>query len=230
MTSSLAQVLPNRVALVAGADGRHGRAVAVALAEAGASVALVGAQNDRSAEFAINSIANELWAIGRPHLTMQMDIDQPESVGLAVRQALAEFGRIDLLLNLFESVGEQPFSDLTQAAWQRSLDLNLGSVYLTSHAVSQAMLERDGGSILNVVSSAAHGRARAAPLAAAQAGVIALSRSLALEWEGRIAVNCAVTSADSVVLPTAALIPFLAATLARQNSQGLRLTGQELRL
>lgn len=186
-----------RVALVAGAGSARGRAVAVALAEAGMDVALSTGTRAREETFAVNSVANELWAIGRRHVVLSMDFREPPSVAEAIRRALTELGQLDLLVNAGEYQDAQPFAETPESVWQRALELNLGAVYLTCHGAGQAMLARGVGRILNIVSSAAlRGRAEAAPLAAAQAGVLGLTRSLAAEWSGRVAVNAVVASVD----------------------------------
>ena len=187
--------LAGQVAFVAGAGNRIGRAIAVTLAEAGMEIALGAGAATTEETFAVNSIANELWAIGRRHLVLSMDYREPPSVVEAIRQARAELGPIDLLVNVGEDAILQPFSETPLSVWQRAIDRNLGGVYLTCQAAGQAMLERGAGRILNAMPAVAlQGRAGAASLAAAQAGVLGLTRSLAAEWSGRIALNAIVVS------------------------------------
>jgi NAD(P)-dependent dehydrogenase (short-subunit alcohol dehydrogenase family) len=189
-----APALPAQIALIVGAAGPRGRVLAVALAEAGMAVALAAGSGATREAFAVNSVANELWAIGRRSLVLEMDFRQPPSVAEAVRRALNELGPIDLLINAGEYAEPRPFAETPETVWQQCLDLNLSAVYLTCHAVGQAMLDRGAGRILNIVSTVAvQGRSESAPLAAAQAGVVGLTRSLAAEWRGRVAVNGAVT-------------------------------------
>ena len=212
------------LALLAGAGSRHGRVVALSLAEAGVEIALAAATRATEQSFAVNSIANELWAIGRRHVVLSMDFHEPPSVAEAIAQILAEFGRIDVLVNAAEEAVSQPFAETPESAWQRALDRNFGGARLTCHAAGKAMLERSGGRIINIVSTAAvRGGAGAAPLAAAQAGVLGLTRSLAAEWGGRIAVNAVVAGDTTPPQALGSLITLLAST-------PIELTGQVFEL
>jgi NAD(P)-dependent dehydrogenase (short-subunit alcohol dehydrogenase family) len=185
--------LEGLVALISGADGHFGRPVAVALAEAGADLALATSTADDASVFAVSSIANELWALGRRHLTITTAPDQPESVAEAVRQTRSELGRLDLLVNLpAPGAGAQtPFAGISGDEWRQILQLRLGPVADFCRAGGAAMLANGGGAILNVVGSASSGRPVATAPAAAEAGVLALTRSLALEWAGTVIVNAA---------------------------------------
>ena len=96
MTGGLA--LAGRVALIAGANGPFGRAIAVALAEAGAEVALTTSTTAEAEQFAINSIGNELWAIDRRYLALVTDLADPASVDGALRQAAGGLGGLDVIV------------------------------------------------------------------------------------------------------------------------------------
>ena len=216
--------------LLAGAARPPGRGLAVALAEAGADVALGSTSTDTAETFAIQSIANEFWALGRRHAMVAIDYAQPESVPEKVRQVIAEFGPIDVLVNLAEFAQAQAFATITAASWRAVLEQNLDGAFLTCRAAGQGMLEQGRGSILNVVGSAVDGRAQASVLAAAQGGIVALSRSLALEWSGRVAVNAAIVDDKSPKDVTGAIVSFLAATLIQAGGRVAPLTGQVLRL
>jgi NAD(P)-dependent dehydrogenase (short-subunit alcohol dehydrogenase family) len=211
--------LEGRVAFLAGAGGRFGRPIAVALAEAGAVITLASSSRATTEGFAIASIANELWALGSRHLNLTMDVAEPESVMAAFQEARVELGRIDLLINAAEppDASDLEFLATTDADWQRIMQVRLGAVYLTCHAAGRIMFEQEHGSILTLVSSAARGRAGSAAPAAAEAGVLGLSRSLALEWPGRISVNTAVVQAETSPSAVAAL----SALLAGEDAAGL---------
>lgn len=216
--------LEGRVALVVGAGGRFGRAIAVALAEAGADVALAGASRETAEEFAINSVANELWALERRHVTLTMDLEEPPSVSEAFTQALRELGGIDLVVNatLAADAGDSPFLETSAAGWERVLRRRLGGAALVCRAAAETMLTR-GGSVLILVTRAARGRANASALAAAEAGIIGLTRSLALEWSGRLAVNVAVIGDETP-------LPLLTALATALGGAGGSLTGQVFEL
>jgi NAD(P)-dependent dehydrogenase (short-subunit alcohol dehydrogenase family) len=97
--------LAGRVALVAGATGPYGRAIAVALAEAGADLALTTSAKSDAEEFALNSIGNELWALDRRYLALVTDLDDPESVVAALDRTVAELGRLDVVIADARSAG-----------------------------------------------------------------------------------------------------------------------------
>jgi len=90
--------LAGRVALIAGAAGPFGRAIAVALAEAGAELVLTTSSRAGTEEFAINSIGNELWALDRRYLALVVDADDPASIAEALDRTLSELGRIDFIV------------------------------------------------------------------------------------------------------------------------------------
>jgi NAD(P)-dependent dehydrogenase (short-subunit alcohol dehydrogenase family) len=211
--------LEGRVAFLAGAGGRFGRPIAVAFAEAGAAIALASTSRATAEGFAIASIANELWALGSRHLSLTMDVAEPESVMAGLHEAQVELGRIDLLINAADSPAgsDLEFLATADADWQRIVQSRLGGAYLTCHAAGRIMLEQGHGGILNLVSPAAHGRAGPAALAAAESGVLGLSRSLAAEWLGRVCVNVAAVGAEALPSAVAALCTLLAA----ENAGGL---------
>jgi len=90
--------LAGRVALIAGAAGPLGRAIAVALAEAGAELVLTTSTRADAEEFAINSIGNELWALDRRYLALVVDLDDPASIAEALRRSVSELGRLDVVI------------------------------------------------------------------------------------------------------------------------------------
>ena len=192
--------LDGRSVFLAGAGGRFGRAIATGLAEAGASIALASTSRATAEGFAIASIANELWALGSRHLNLTMDAGEPESVMAAFQEARGEFGHIDLLLDAAVSpaTAELEFLAIVDADWQRILQTRLAGAYHTCHAAGRVMLEQAHGSILHLISASARGRAGAAAPAAAEAGVLGLSRSLALEWKGRVSVSAAIVQEDTM--------------------------------
>jgi NAD(P)-dependent dehydrogenase (short-subunit alcohol dehydrogenase family) len=95
---SAALPLAGRVALVAGAAGPYGRAIAVALAEAGAELVLTTGSRAPAEEFAINSIGNELWALDRRYLALVTDLADADSVRQALKRVLTELGRLDYIV------------------------------------------------------------------------------------------------------------------------------------
>lgn len=221
---SAASQAQEAVALIAGAGQPLGRTLALALAQLGAAVVLASTTRATQEVFAVNSAANELWALERRHLVLTMDYQEPASIAAALQQALSRFGRFDLLITLTALPSEpRAFLDLPASDWQRAMNAELTGVALTCHAAGQAMLDRGQGSILTVVSAAARGRGGAAAAAAGQAGVLALSRSLAEEWRGNLSVNAAIASEGANADALVALLPLLLQPRAAFSGQTLEL-------
>lgn len=184
--------LHDRTALVVGADRPLGRAIANALAEAGADVALSGL-TDRSDEVVqVNSVANQIWSLGRRNIPLDMDARDPTSVEAGIQRIDDEWGRIDVLVNAQDLVFAKQFDETALEEWDATLAANLSSTMLTCQAVGRVMMREEYGRIINVVTvPAERGVANMAAYAAAQGGVEAMSRALSQEWARRgITVNC----------------------------------------
>jgi NAD(P)-dependent dehydrogenase (short-subunit alcohol dehydrogenase family) len=174
--------LADRVALVTGASRGIGRAIAVTLAAAGADCALVA----RSRE-TLQAIADEISALGRRAEPLAGDVADATAVERIVRETLARFGRIDVLVN---AAGVSPIfkraEEIEPTEWDAILATNLRGTFLCCRAVGRTMLERGSGSIVNLSSIGAQvGLARLAAYNASKAGVEALTRTLAIEWAPR---------------------------------------------
>ncbi len=225
VTANLA--LQGRVAWVAGAAGPLGRAVAVALAEAGADLALSVDSGDDAALFAMNSIANELWALDRRQLALTMDATDPESAAQAMQQAVTELGRLDLLVTLPPPAATQaPRAASAPTAVAAAVQRRLTGVLLLCRAAGVAMGERGG--IVNIVAPEAAG---GAVYAAGEAGVLGLSSAsggLAREWAGRVAVNAIRLSDGAEPAAVARLVVLLAGALPGDGAGAI--SGQVLEL
>lgn len=175
--------LQGKVALVIGASGLLGRAVAVALAEAGADVAASSTTRSQREEVAANSCANEIWALNRKGFAASIDAASEEDIEALVQRTVSELGRLDILVNAHELPFAKPLTDVTPDEWHRVVDVNLTGVYLACRAASAPMLSEGSGRVINVISLLAErGMANGAAYCAAQAGVMNLTRALALEW------------------------------------------------
>ena len=186
--------LGGKRALVVGADSAGGRAIGLALAEAGADVALVAATADPAAAFALRRLGGQVEALGRRAVTQAADVASSQGAQVMVRQVAKELGGLDVLVNAAGLYLGKPFERVSDAEWARVLGTNLNAAFFTCRAAVREMLRGGGGSIVNVVSVLAlRGLANSAAYCAAQAGVVNLSRALALEYARRgIRVNCIV--------------------------------------
>ena len=171
--------LTGRTAFVTGASRGIGRVIAVALAQAGADVALA-ARNEEG----LNQTAAQITALGRKAFVLPLDVTRQDDVNAAVNRAIELLGRIDVVLN--NAGGSNfivPFLDLRIAGWEKLLKLNLDSTIYVCQAVGGHMRERGTGSVINVASVAG---LSAAPgligYGAAKAAVVSVTKTLAVEW------------------------------------------------
>ncbi len=183
--------LQGKAALVIGASSAMGRAAAVALAEAGANVAVATTTRSPGEEVAANSCANEVWAMNRKGLAQAIDAASEADVEALVERTVSELGRLDVLVNAQDLPFAKPVTETAPAEWRRVLDVNLTGVYLACRAAARPMLSQGNGRIISVASVLGErGLANGAAYCAAQAGVLNLTRALALEWaETGITVN-----------------------------------------
>jgi NAD(P)-dependent dehydrogenase (short-subunit alcohol dehydrogenase family) len=177
--------LDGKRALVIGASNAIGRAIAVALAEAGADVAVATTTPSKSEETVANSCANEIWALDRKGFAQTIDAADEADVGALFERTVGELGGIEVLVNAHDLPFAKPAPATDFAEWRRVIDVNLGGPFLAARAAGQRMLAPDhpGGSIINVASVLGErGLANGAAYCSAQAGVLNLTRALALEW------------------------------------------------
>jgi len=168
------------VALITGGR-RIGAVVATELARKGAHVAVVYRGSRSEAE----ETAETLRAMGRRALVVQADLQQPEACSRVVDATVAEFGRLDILVNMASVYREKPLDDLTVEDWDAQLSIDLRAAWLCSHAAIRHMRRSGGGRIVNFSDWVARsGRPRYRgylPYYVAKAAVIALTEALALE-------------------------------------------------
>ena len=183
--------LDGKSALVIGASNPLGRAMAVALAEAGANVGVSTTTRSKQGEVTANSCANEIWALNRKGFAQTIDAADESDVEALVQRAVSELGALDILVNAQDVKFAAPLGEISPAEWRRVLDVNLTGVYLACRASGQRMLANRGGRVINVSSVLGErGMANGSAYCAAQAGVLNLTRALALEWaRGGVTVN-----------------------------------------
>jgi 3-oxoacyl-[acyl-carrier protein] reductase len=172
--------LENRVALVTGASRGIGKEIALTLGRARVRVG-VGYRTDR---LGAERVAAALRAVGAESIPVPTDVTDPARVRDAVSRMTNQFGRLDILVN---NVGEfewKPVYETTFEEWQAIVDSNLTSIFHTSKSVLPTMRRQRWGRIINlgaVGAERAFGQAKISAYATAKAGVVAFSRSLALE-------------------------------------------------
>ncbi len=178
--------LEGRVAVVTGAGAGIGRACALLLGRLGVDVCLV----DRDASGA-KGTQDLLTSLGRRGIVIVGDARDPAVALATVEKTVGDLGRLDILVNNAGGMFFAPASAITPGGWTAVIRLNLDSAFFFAQAAAPAMLKGDGGSIVNIASVAGlTASPNAAHYGAAKAGLINLTRTLALEWAPRIRVNC----------------------------------------
>ena len=171
------QEIAGKVALITGAGRGIGRATAIALAQEGIHVGLVGRTIEN-----LQNVAEELKAYDVKVAMAAADVADLDSITAAVEAIRGELGAIDILINNAGISKFGGFMELTPEEWTKIIDVNVKGVYYTTRAVLPEMMERNTGDIVNISSTAGQ---RGAPLTSAytasKAAVIGLSESLMLE-------------------------------------------------
>lgn len=182
--------LEGEVALVTGAGSGIGQAIAIGLAEAGADVGLFDLPRQSSG---LEETARGVAAHGRKATVIPGDATSEDDVGAAVAQAERELGALSLAVNAAGIANAYPAEQMSLADWERMLRTNLTGVFLSCQAEARAMLAHGRGAIVNIASmsgSIVNRGLTQAHYNSSKAGVIHLSKSLAMEWVDRgIRVN-----------------------------------------
>ena len=176
--------LNGRVALVTGAARGLGRAISLALAHAGADVAL--GLRDVSADL---GLVGEIRKMGRKALPLQMDMSRMEQIFFAVDETAKEFGRIDILVNNAGIGPENPAENVREEDFDATLAVNLKGTFFASQAVGRLMIQQKSGKIINMSSQAGFA---ALPMESiycmTKAAIAHLTKCLAVEW-GKYGIN-----------------------------------------
>ena len=172
--------LTGRVAVVTGGNRGIGRALAVALAQAGSDVALLVREPDRAGE-----ALEELAATGVRAVAVRADVTDPDQVEAAVPEIVAALGRVDVLVNNAGACVHRPALEVTAAEWRQVMDVNVDGVWHCAQAFGRHLVAQGSGTIVNVgsMSAAIVNRPQWQPAYnASKAAVHHLTRSLAAEW------------------------------------------------
>ncbi len=179
--------LTGKVAMVTGSSRGLGHGMALALARAGADVVVTS----RSLS-TLREVCSEVEALGRRAIPVELDVREVESITAAAAAALAEAGKIDVLVNNAGCNARKPALEVTLDDWNLVLDTNLRGAFFVAQALAPSMIDCGSGRIINIGSlTSMFGFAGIGPYTASRGGIRQLTMSLADEWAAHgITVNC----------------------------------------
>ena len=180
--------LTGKIAVVTGGSRGIGAAIAKGLGKEGATVIINYNHSQGEAE----TVVNEIKAMGSLAVALQADISDAEATKVFIEKALADFGKIDILVNNAGITRDKTFKKMSFEEWHKVIDTNLSSVFNTCKIALPSMLEQKYGRIINISSVIGQaGGFGQTNYAAAKAGLVGFSKSLALETaKGGVTVNC----------------------------------------
>jgi len=183
--------LKGKKALITGAGKGIGKALAIAFAKEGISVALLSRTNTD-----LEKVAEEVRAFGVEALVVEADVSNLNSVNNAADKVLKSFGTIDILINNAGIGKFGNFMDLEPSAWEEVININLMGTYYVTRAFLPQMIERKVGDIINISSTAGlNGNAMTSAYSASKFGLIGMTDSLMKEVrKHNIRVNCLIPS------------------------------------
>jgi len=180
--------LENRVAIVTGSNRGLGKAMSLALAEAGAQVAIVSRKTEQA-----QAVAREIqMSTGKTCYGYLCDMTVPDQIIALVEGVLNDFGQIDIVVNNAAINKQRPIEDLSLEEFREVQDTNLIGPWLLCRAVTRHLKERRYGRVINIASTAAISTFPGlTPYASSKAALLQMTRTLALEWGPYgITVNC----------------------------------------
>lgn len=181
--------LQGRVAFVTGAGSGIGQTIACAFASAGAKVACFDLREDGG----LSETVTHIQSLGGEAFAVAGDVRQLDDLRRAIAEVKTRFGRLDVALNAAGIANANPALEMESEQWQRVIDINLTGVWNSCKAEAELMLENGGGSIINIASMSGvivNRGLEQAHYNCSKAGVIHLSKSLAMEWTDKnIRVN-----------------------------------------
>lgn len=177
MSDQNSRPLSGKRAIVTGAGRGIGRSIALALAQAGADVAVTARTNAE-----IEQLVTEIQTVGCRSLAVSCDVTDSEQVTHMASTFMAGLGGVDILINNAGNAGSHKFLNHPDELWHRMLSINLTSVYYVTKAFVPSFIEQRYGRIINIASIASRvGGSYIAAYTAAKHGVLGLTRALAVE-------------------------------------------------
>ena len=190
MKSIPQQSLANRVAMITGASRRIGRATALDLAQHGADIVITA----HTARDEIDGVAEEIRALGCRAAVVMGDVSKEDEVVRMANEAKSAFGRIDILVNNAAIRRQKPLLKMSYKEWRDINSVILDGAFLMSREILPSMIENKAGIIINIGGVTAHiGAKERAHVCAAKAGLVGLTKAIAVEFADRgITANCLV--------------------------------------
>ncbi|MDZ4231088.1 MAG: SDR family oxidoreductase, partial [Dehalococcoidales bacterium] len=171
--------LAGRVALVTGGKSGIGRAISLAMAEAGADVAIC---SRTLADGELVGVADEIRGKGRRALAVRANISSSTDVADLVAAVMKEFGRIDIMVNNAGNYLRIPLLEMSEEDWDSIINTHLKGCYFCCQAAGKIMVAQKKGNIINIASTLGHDpRPMVGAYAAAKSGILAMTRVLAME-------------------------------------------------
>ena len=190
--------LKNKVAVITGGAQGIGRAIALGMAREGANIVVADLQSEKA-----RSVADEVKMLGGEALGFEVNVADESSVKRMAGATFAQFGRVDILVNDAGVYLKSSVVDMSEADWDRTLDINLGGNFLCCRAFVPAMREQKSGRIISMASGIGHyGMKQFSHYAASKAAIIGFVKSLARELgPDGITVNAICLGSANTAMP-----------------------------
>jgi NAD(P)-dependent dehydrogenase (short-subunit alcohol dehydrogenase family) len=166
----------DKIAIVTGASRGLGKSMAIGLAKAGANIVATDVLDTAET-------VKEIEKLGRKAIGLKVDVSKKQDVEKMVQKTIDKFGKIDILVNNAGIIGMENAEDMKQEDWDKVIRVNLTGQFLCAQAVGKQMIKQKSGKIINIASIAGLGAyAQALPYSASKAGIILMTKGLAVEW------------------------------------------------
>jgi 3-oxoacyl-[acyl-carrier protein] reductase len=176
--------LENKVAIITGAGSGIGRAIALTFAKEGANIIVADIDVEAAKE-----VVEEVRSLGRQAHAIKVDVSNSEEVSQLANTTLANFKKIDILVNNAGITAAIPATEMTEAEWDKIINVCLKGQFLCAQAAGRQMIKQKQGKIINIGSPGGHfAQPEFVAYAAAKAGVLQLTKVLAVEW-GKYNIN-----------------------------------------